>query len=93
MKRSLVRKGDREIDDGISQRVDRTVSYGHIVVTLGVTSYGIEGELGNVCQYRVARSLKQISAKDGLPHRTELRRIITRGNDKFPSSLNHGDYR
>ncbi len=93
MERSLTGKGNCEIGDNISQRVDRAASYGHIVVTFGVTCHGVRGELRNICQYRAAGSLEQIGAKDGLAHRVRLRRKITRGNDKFPSSLNHRDCR
>jgi hypothetical protein len=66
-----------EIDDDISEPVDRAVRYAYIVVAFGVARHGVVCESGNVCQYRAASGLKQISAEDGLTHSIELRGIIT----------------
>jgi len=62
-----------------------------LLLAFRVARHGVVCEHGNVCQYRAAGALKQISAEDGLAHRTELRRIVTGGDDKFPAPLNHGD--
>ncbi len=91
MKLRLIGKSDGEIDGDISERVDRAVGYAYIVVAFRVARHGVVCEHGNVCQYRAAGALKQISAEDGLAHSTELRRIVTGGDDKFPAPLNHGD--
>jgi len=59
----------------------------------GFPSHGIKGngeKFVNACR----RELKQVSAKDGLPHVRVAKGLLTGlpGNDKF-IVLNHGDYR